>query len=435
MTPAFAWRAGRAAGEYFSGTRGATVVVGRDTRGHGRILEEALVAGLVAGGLQVERAGVLPTAAVALLARRLGAAAGIMVSASHNPAGDNGIKFFAGSGFKLADADELELERLMESGRVPDLPEGAPARQPQDFQGRPEYASLYRECLLASLPAGFSLGGLKIVVDAAHGAAWQTTPSLLRALGAEVEVLGDAPDGTNINCNLGSEHPEALLARLSSKQGGEWLGLAHDGDADRVLLVDEAGQPMDGDECLAIAATHALKEDRLAARTVVATVMSNLGLEECLRARGARLERSQVGDRYVVEKMLETGATLGGEQSGHLVFLEHLTGGDGLLAALQLLRVRRETGSRFRELRTAMRRYPQVLLNVKVARKKPLGELSRSARAVADLEAAFGEEGRVLVRYSGTENKLRLLLEHRSREDLRACAEALARVFQEELAQ
>lgn len=434
MTPAFAWRAGRAAGEYFSGTQGASAVIGRDTRGHGRILEEALAAGLVSGGLKVERAGVLPTAAVALAARRLGAAAGIMVSASHNPAGDNGIKFFAGNGFKLADAAELELERLMESRLAPDLPEGMPARQPQDFQSRLEYASLYRECLLASLPPGFALDGVKIIVDAAHGAAWQTTPSILRALGAEVEVMGDAPDGTNINSNLGSEHPEALLARVSSKNGG-WLGLAHDGDADRVLLVDEAGQPMDGDECLAIAATHALEGGRLAAGTVVATVMSNLGLEECLRAQGAKLERSQVGDRYVVEKMLETGATLGGEQSGHLVFLEHLTGGDGLLAALQLLRVRVETGRPFRELRKAMRRYPQILLNVKVARKRPLEELSRAARAVADLEAEFGEEGRVLVRYSGTENKLRLLLEHRSREDLQACAEALAQVFQEELAE
>jgi phosphoglucosamine mutase len=329
---------------------------------------------------------------------------------------------------------ELELERLMEGAQAPELPAVPSAARLDDFQNRPEYAALYRDCLLASLPQNFSLTGVKILVDAANGAAWQTTPDILRALGAEVETLGASPDGTNINENLGSEHPQALLERLAAKGAG-WMGLAHDGDADRVLLVDEQARSLDGDECLAIAAGHAMDLGHLPARTVVATVMSNLGLEECLRARGVRLERAQVGDRYVVEKMIETGAVIGGEQSGHLVFLEHMTGGDGLLSALQLLRVRVETGRPFHELRTVMRRYPQFLLNVPVVRKKPLEELPRAAAGVAELEATFGEEGRVLVRYSGTENKLRLLLEHRTRGDLHTCAGKLAAIFQEELAQ
>lgn len=408
MTPEFAWRAGRAAAQHFTqGHASPLVLIGRDTRASGFVLEEALRSGLRAGGAMVQALGVLPTAAVSLLTVQRQAAAGIMISASHNEATDNGIKFFGPDGFKLDDATELRLEALIEATPVP------PALmhpQPGDFSARTEAFDAYLDALRAALPPDFRLDGRRVWVDAAHGAAWETTPQILRELGASIEVMGAAPDGTNINAGCGSTHPEVLAARIAAAPGA--VGICHDGDADRLIMVDETGAVLDGDELMAIAACDALERGALPNKTLVATVMSNLGLEEALAARGGRVVRTAVGDRYVLEAMRAGGHRIGGEQSGHLLFLDHFPSGDGMLAALQVLRVMAASGQPLSVLRRVMPRYPQKLVNLKVREKRPLAEMPEVAAAVARVEAAMGPRGRVLLRYSGTENKLRLLLEY-----------------------
>jgi phosphoglucosamine mutase len=376
----------------------AKVVIGRDTRFSGPALEAAIARGLVAGGVPAISLGVLPTPAVSRAVVRRGAALGVVITASHNPAEDNGIKFFGPRGVKLTDEDELRIEAL--------LPAQGPAGEArlENVAAVEDYAAATQ----ALLPAG-ALRGWRVVVDTANGATCATTPRVLRALGAEVVGIGDAPDGRNINAGVGSEHPEKLAARVRAEQAR--LGIAHDGDGDRCILCDERGEVLDGDEILTILATHALAAGKLAKKTLVVTVQSNLGVDAALGAAGGRVLRTAVGDRYVIERMLAEGATLGGESSGHIICAEISPTGDGLVAALKTIEVMLATGQPLSKLRRRLRKFPQKSAALKVREKKPLESLPRLAGAICALESELGAQGRVLVRWSGTEAKLRLLVE------------------------
>jgi len=328
-----------------------------------------------------------------------GAALGVMITASHNPASDNGIKFFNSSGRKLTDADETEIEEL--------LPAGSPTVVAREYP-RVDAVAGYVAAAQRLLPPG-ALGGWRIVVDTANGASCATTPVVLRALGAEVVGIGDAPDGRNINAGVGSEHPELLAARVLAT--GARLGVAHDGDGDRCVLCDERGGILDGDEILTILATHALARGTLVNQTLVVTVQSNLGVDAVLAARGGRVCRTPVGDRYVSERMVAEGATLGGESSGHIICAEVSPTGDGLAAALKVIGVMRATGRALSDLRGVLKKFPQGSTALAVRAKKPLDSLRTLSSAIHALEAELGPRGRVLVRFSGTEAKLRLLVE------------------------
>ncbi len=407
MTPGFVYRCGLASARYFGASHAAPLfVVGRDTRRSGPILESALCQGLLDGGAQARRIGVLPTAAVSMLTVKLGASAGIMISASHNPHEDNGIKFFGPDGFKLPDEEEKKLEAAIDAAQETQHSFSNPRI---DFETDPASLQAYQKTLKQSLPPSFSLSGLRICVDAAHGAAWQSTPRILAGLGAQVIESASRPNGENINLSCGSLHPEALQTELKKYPGA--IGICHDGDADRVVMLDENGDPLDGDELLAIVGLYTLSKGSLRGNTIVATIMSNLGLDEALHQAGGRLERTAVGDRYVLEAMRAGGYVIGGEQSGHMLFLDYLPTGDGLLSALQILKVLVESGRPLKELRRAMRKYPQKLYNLKVREKKPLEQLPKVKAAIAEVESEMAGKGRVLVRYSGTENKIRILLE------------------------
>ncbi len=382
---------------------GAAVLLGRDTRASGPALLSALAAGLRAGGLAPVSLGVAPTPAVARAVRARGTPLGVVVNASHNPASDNGIKFFAAGGLKLTHADEAAIEALLPSPE--DAPAWREAPPPPEDAGT---AAAYVTDIAARLPAG-SLAGWRIVVDAAHGATAATTPEVLRRLGAEVHALGTAPDGTNINAGLGSEHPERLAREVTAL--GARLGVAHDGDGDRCILCDETGAILDGDEILVLLALDALRRGALAADTLVVTVQSNLGVDAALRAVGARVERTDVGDRHVLARLLALGARLGGESSGHIIDLAASPTGDGLAAALGVLDVMRSTGRPLSELRRALKKFPQGTRNLRVAEKKPLADCPALGTEIAALTRELGERGRVMVRFSGTEPKIRLLAE------------------------
>lgn len=430
MTSAFAYRAGVAAARYFSSGSGpARFVLGRDTRSSGVPLEAALLAGLREEGAEAASIGVLPTAAIALVTQAQKAAAGIMISASHNPHTDNGIKFFSGAGAKLPDEAEEKIEALLEE--VPAAEGKAGLEEVPGFACDEKAYAIYAEKLKGSLEPGLHLQGLKIHVDAANGAAWQSTPRFLSDLGAEVETIEAAPDGRNINENCGSQHPEKLQELLRAK--GRGVGLAHDGDADRLVLIDESGEALDGDELLAIAAAALKAKGRLKKDCLVATVMSNLGLDEAMAARGIQVYRSGVGDRYVLELMLQQGACVGGEQSGHMLFLDHAPTGDGLLSALQIFQHMKETGKPLSELRKILRKYPQHLINVKVREKLALEQMPEVQAALAEVEAHLGFTGRAFLRYSGTENKVRLLLESRDGRDFEILAEKILRPLRDRI--
>jgi phosphoglucosamine mutase len=402
MNEDFAARLGCAAAEWLrvAGTRPETakVLIGRDTRFSGPALEAAIARGLSAGGVRVVSLGVVPTPAVSRAVVMHKAALGVVITASHNPAEDNGIKFFGPRGVKLTDEDELRIEQLL------------PARAP-DAELRMENLPAVDDYVAATqtlLPPG-ALQGWRIVVDTANGATCDTTPRVLRGLGAEVMALGDSPDGRNINAGVGSEHPEKLAARV--RAGSARLGIAHDGDGDRCILCDENGDVLDGDEILTILATHALSQGRLPKNTLVVTVQSNLGVDAAIAAAGGRVLRTAVGDRYVIERMLADGATLGGESSGHIICAEISPTGDGLVAALKTIEVMLATGKPLSELRRRLRKFPQKAAALKVREKKPLEALPTLSDAIRALETDLGTQGRVLVRWSGTEAKLRLLVE------------------------
>ncbi len=395
----FAARLAYAASRWAQGAGAGKVLIGRDTRGSGVALEQAVARGLCVSGATPVSLGVLPTPAVARAVRESDAHLGVMITASHNPASDNGIKFFGTDGVKLTDADELAIEKLL----PPEAPSSGFALTSSE-----EAVGHYIQAAESILP-GRSLAGWKIVLDTAHGATCRTSPVVLRNLGAEVLGLGDNPDGVNINAGVGSEHPEPLAEKVRAT--GARIGIAHDGDGDRCILCDENGEVLDGDVILTILATHALAQRRLVKNTLVITVQSNLGVDAAIMAAGGRVLRTSVGDRYVIERMAAEGATLGGESSGHIICSEISPTGDGLVAALKVIEVMLATGKPLSELRRVLKKFPQLTAALKVKDKRPLEVLPLLGKTIRTLEAELGDRGRVLVRYSGTEAKLRLLIE------------------------
>ncbi|MER6943584.1 phosphoglucosamine mutase [Nonomuraea sp. NPDC000554] len=406
------------AGAFTATGRRPVAVVGRDPRASGEFLEAAVVAGLASSGVDVLRLGVLPTPAVAHLTSALGADLGVMLSASHNPAPDNGIKFLARGGFKLSDADEDEIERRL--GEEWSFPVGSAVGRVRDAYGE---ADRYISHVLTSIDG--RLDGLDIVVDCAHGAAHMVAPEALVRAGARVEAIGARPDGLNINAGHGSTHLDKLQQIVVSR--GADLGIAYDGDADRCLAVDHTGAIVDGDQIMAILAAAMHAEGTLAKDTVVATVMSNLGFKLAMRDAGINVIETAVGDRYVLERMKSDGYNLGGEQSGHVIMLDHATTGDGLLTSLHLLSVVAASGRSLRELAAVMTPLPQILINVKDV-DKAKSTASELTAAVAEAEAELGETGRVLIRPSGTEPMIRVMVEASSEDQATKVAERLADV-------
>ncbi|RZT88340.1 phosphoglucosamine mutase [Pseudonocardia sediminis] len=399
--------------------RRPVAVVGRDPRASGEMLEAAVVAGLTSAGADAIRAGVLPTPGVAHLVAELDADFGVMISASHNPMPDNGIKLFAAGGHKLDDAVEAEIERGLET--VVERPTGAAIGRVREY---PDGLASYVEHLLATIPE--PLNGLRVVVDCAHGAASSAAPEAYRRAGAEVVALNADPDGLNINDGVGSTHLGPLQAAVV--EHGADLGIAHDGDADRCLAVDAAGQVVDGDQIMAVLAVAMHDDGELARDTLVATVMSNLGLHLAMRSAGITVTTTKVGDRYVLEELRDGGYSLGGEQSGHVVIPGHATTGDGLLTALRIMSRMARTGKPLAELAGVVVPLPQVLVNVTVTDKAAVASSSAVADAVARAESELGETGRVLLRPSGTEQLVRVMVEAPTAETAEATANALAEV-------
>ena len=433
VTAETALKLGRAAAHVFTQAgrethrtdRRPVIVIGKDTRLSGYMLENALAAGIMSLGVDVFLLGPLPTPGVAYLTRTLRADAGIVLSASHNPYEDNGIKFFRHDGYKLDDEIERRIEGLVFSGEIENIRPTAgrigQARRIDDALGR------YIEHAKASLPKGMTLEGLHVAVDAANGAAYKSTPWILRELGALCEVFHDKPDGRNINAHCGSMHPEEI-ARII-KITGAAVGISHDGDADRVQLCDETGEVVDGDEILAIAACDSIRRGCLSKNTLVATVMSNFGLDETLRECGGQVLRTKVGDRYVIEAMMKQDLNVGGEQSGHMIFRDYSTTGDGIVSALQVLRIMVDTGKPLSVLKRCLRKYPQAQRNLKVREKRAIEEMSDVSAAVAAVEKELGGAGRVLLRYSGTEPKIRLLIEGRNDAQIQQHADRIAELI------
>jgi len=395
------------------------IVVGKDTRLSGYMLENAITAGILSMGVDVLLIGPLPTPGVAYITRSLRADAGIVLTASHNPYEDNGIKFFFHDGYKLDDTIEAEIEDLVFSGAIenirPTAGEIGKAFRIDDALGR------YIEYAKAAFPKGMTLEGLRIVVDAGHGATYKSTPCVLRELGARVTTLNNQPDGTNINKGCGSLYPEAMCAAV--KELGADLGIAHDGDGDRVLLCDERGVLVDGDDVLAITGLDWLQRGALHKNTLVATVMSNLALDHFIRNHGGKVLRTTVGDRYVLEAMLKDDLNVGGEQSGHMIFRDFATTGDGIVSALQVLRIMMDTGKPLSELCKTFAKFPQLVVNVKVKDKPDWNTLPDVLAAVKEAERILGENGRVFLRYSGTEPKARLLIEGRDARQIQQLAD------------
>ena len=404
MTADVAMKVGQAAGTRFlRGKHRHRVVIGKDTRLSGYMLENALVAGFTSVGMDVVLTGPLPTPAIAMLTRELRADVGVMISASHNPYEDNGIKLFGPDGFKLSDADELAIEAMLGQA-IPLAPaaEIGRARRIEDSRGR------YIHAVKGSLPDDVRLDGLKIVVDCAHGAAYQVAPSAMWELGAEVVAIGVSPDGANINDKCGSTHLGLLKETVLANRAD--IGIALDGDADRLIVVDEKGQTVDGDQIMALIGTRLAAQGALRGGGVVATVMSNLGLERFLAGAGLTLERTKVGDRHVLERMKAAGFNVGGEQSGHMILLDHGTTGDGTVAALQVLAALVRSGKRASELLHLFDPVPQLLKNVRFAGGRPLDD-ARVKSVISDAEARLAGKGRLVIRPSGTEPVIRVMAE------------------------
>ena len=406
MTAEMALKLGAAAGRYFrhEGSAGHRVVIGKDTRLSGYMLENALTAGLTSTGMNVLLLGPVPTPAVGFLTRSMRADLGVMISASHNPHQDNGIKFFGPDGFKLSDEAEAEIEAIVAGEITPAEPALiGRARRIEDGRGR------YQEFVKTTFPAGLRLDGLKVVIDCAHGAAYRAAPEVLWELGAEVIAVGVSPNGTNINDQVGSTHTQTAAQAVIAH--GAHLGISLDGDADRVMILDETGRVADGDQIMALLASRWAEEGRLKGGTLVATVMSNLGLERFLTQRGLRLERTAVGDRYVVEAMRRGGWNLGGEQSGHIVMTDYATTGDGLIAGLQFLAEMARTGHPASRLIDQFQTVPQLLQNIRYpAGSNPLHSAKVQATIAANEQRIAGK-GRILIRKSGTEPLIRVMAE------------------------
>jgi phosphoglucosamine mutase len=406
--------------------RHTRIAIGKDTRLSGYMFESALAAGIVSMGADVWLTGPLPTPGIAFITASMRCDAGVVISASHNPFEDNGIKVFARDGYKLPDQVEAEIEAMMSSSEL-DSHRAAPAdvgynRKLEDSRGR------YVVYCKSTFPSELTLDGLRIVVDAAHGAGYRVGPAVFEELGAKVIAIHTKPDGKNINARAGALYPQAMCETVKLHEAH--LGIALDGDGDRCVLCDEHGNVVDGDAVMALCATRMLREGTLAKQTLVATVMSNLGLERALRGIGGRVVRTQVGDRYVVEEMRRSGYNFGGEQSGHLVFLDHATTGDGIVAALRVLAVMVREGRPLSELSKVMERTPQVLVNLAVERKVPLDQLPDVQRLIANVERQLGDDGRVLVRYSGTESKARVMIEGLDESRIKTWADEIAEAVQ-----
>ena len=425
MTSEIAMQLGRAAAHIFMRRAGRhQVVIGKDTRLSGYMLESALTSGICSMGVDVLLVGPMPTPAIAFLTRSLRADAGVVISASHNPYQDNGIKFFSNEGFKLPDEAEGRIEQLIVSDEIKHLRPTADAigkaYRIGDAEGR------YIEFVKRSLPKDLDLQGIKLVVDCANGAAYKVAPAVLRELGAEIEVIANSPDGMNINDGCGAVHPERLQEAV--RRYGAHIGIALDGDADRAIFVCEQGKIIDGDHVMAALGLDLHTQGQLARKTVVGTVMSNFGLELAMKKAGIELVRTPVGDRYLMERMLAEGHNFGGEQSGHFIFLDHNTTGDGLISALQILSLMKRTGTPLSELAKAMTAVPQILLNVQVKHKPDLNQIPDIQQAIRTAEATLNGTGRVLVRYSGTEALLRIMVEGERDSTIREVADHLADV-------
>ena len=437
VTAETALKLGRAAAHVFKNLQTQSrghgrhrIVIGKDTRLSGYMLENAISSGILSMGVDVLFIGPLPTPGVAYVTRSLRADAGIVITASHNPYADNGIKFFRADGYKLDDKIEAEIEGLVFSGEIenirPTAGEIGKAVRIDDALGR------YIEFAKTSFPKNLTLEGLRVVVDCAHGAAYKSTPCVLRELGADVVVFGNQPDGKNINENCGSMFPENLCRKVVEHQAH--LGIAHDGDADRVLLCDERGRLIDGDDIMAIAALDMLAQNTLAGKTLVATVMSNAGLEPAIQSAGGKIVRTAVGDKNVIDEMLRNGFRFGGEQSGHLIFRDFGTTGDGLVAALQILRIMKTQKQPLSKLAKCWTRFPQLVTNVRVREKKPFEQLDGVTKLLADAEKELKSGGgRVLLRYSGTEPKVRLLLEGRDAKNLEKWSKKICGAIQKQI--
>lgn len=438
VTAETALKLGRAAAHVFRNRnavpaeRGSSrhkIVIGKDTRLSGYMLETALTSGILSMGVDVLLVGPLPTPGVAYIARSLRADAAVVLTASHNPYDDNGIKFFDRDGYKLDTEVENQIEELVFGGAIdtirPTASAMGKATRIDDALGR------YIEFVKGSFPRGMTLDGLRIVVDAANGAGYKSAPCVLRELGAELFVYNNTPDGLNINKDCGSLHPSGLRQAVIAHRAD--IGIAHDGDADRVILCDENARLVDGDEILAVTGVDMLKKGLLRNNTLVATLMSNGGLDEAIGKAGGKVVRTQVGDKFVIDEMRRLDANVGGEQSGHMIFRDFTTTGDGIISALQMLRVMRETGKPLSELCRVLQRFPQLMLNIKVRSKPPLESVAGVPAAIKEAKAALGGSGTVIVRYSGTEPLCRVTVEGRDRAAIEQQAQRIADIIQKQI--
>jgi phosphoglucosamine mutase len=426
MTSEMAMKLGRAAAYLFKNKAGRhRIVIGKDTRLSGYMLESALTSGICSMGVDVLLVGPFPTPGIAFLTRSLRADAGVVISASHNPFEDNGIKFFSRDGLKLPDPMEHEMEDLIFSGRIdairPTADAIGKAFRVDDAEGR------YIEFVKNSLPKRLTLEGLTVVIDCANGAAYKVAPTILRELDAKVIVRGDEPDGMNINQGCGSTHPDVIQKMVQKHQAD--VGIAHDGDADRAVFSSEKGELVNGDQVMAALAMAMKRTQRLNKNTLVTTVMSNMGLDRAMKKAGIRVVKTAVGDRYVLERMLQDGYNFGGEQSGHLIFLDYNTTGDGLITAVQVLALMKTTGKSLSELAKCMTIYPQVLVNVRVKERRDLSSLPRVKQHIARLEKKLDGTGRLLIRYSGTEPLVRIMIEGERETEIQKWADDLADIL------
>jgi phosphoglucosamine mutase len=426
LTPDMAVRIGRAIGILFGDANGGPpIIIGRDTRRSGQMLEAAVAAGIASSGTNVLLARIIPTPGVAFLTRNQRAAAGVVISASHNPSEDNGIKLFNQDGIKLSDREETQIEHLiLDESTESDLEDADSELRVGAIQSMKGARQHYRDFLQRSVPPDFSLEGIKVVLDCANGAVSAVAPSLFDSLGADLTVLHNEPDGRNINQACGSEHPQSLSRKVVETSAD--IGLAFDGDGDRLIAVDGAGTVLTGDQLLAIGARLLRKRGQLSNNVIVSTVMSNLGLKEALRSIGVLHVGCEVGDRHVMEKMTECDSALGGEDSGHIIYRAYHSTGDGLLSALKLMEALQEEDRPLSEISKFMTVYPQSLVNVPVKEKPPLDTLALVSEAIQSAEHKLGKQGRVLVRYSGTQSLCRIMVEGPSRKVTEDCAHNIA---------
>ncbi|WP_337374431.1 phosphoglucosamine mutase [Mitsuokella jalaludinii] len=430
LLPEMAYRLGRAATIYFGkeSEEQPLIIIGRDTRISGEMFESALTAGICSAGGRAMLAGIIPTPAIAYLARKHKAKAGIVISASHNPFHDNGIKFFGGDGYKLPDSVEDELEAIVHQLETDDNYPRPTAEHIGHIEYRTDLLNQYMEFVISTCKERFE--GVKVVLDCANGAAYEAMPKILRHLGATVKVIHALPNGTNINDGCGSTHLESLQKAVL--ENGADFGIAHDGDADRCLCVDEKGQIIDGDHILVMCAMDMMKDGKLPYNTVVTTVMANIGFHQAIKKAGGRAEITKVGDRYVLENMLKNGYKIGGEQSGHIIFTDFSTTGDGLITALQVLSSLKRSGRKASDLTALMTTYPQLLVNVKVATKEGWETNEAIKKAIAAGDEELGDNGRILVRPSGTEPLIRVMAEGPDQEQLDRICHAIADVVKKE---